>query len=93
MLRALIYTLLGILVITFLRGVIGIIAKGMSDLFKEEAELMGGASSPKKGEFGGELVKDPVCGTFVSIKSPHAKTVGGKSYHFCSEECCEKFKA
>jgi hypothetical protein len=66
MLRALIYTLLGILVITFLRGVIGIITKGLGDLFKEEADQMRDASGAKKAEFGGELVKDP-CRQVVSF--------------------------
>jgi YHS domain-containing protein len=93
MLRALIYTLLGVLVLTFVRAVIGILTKGVADLFKEEAEQMRAGGGEKKGEFGGELVKDPVCGTFVSAKSPHTKTVAGKVYCFCSETCRDKFAA
>jgi YHS domain-containing protein len=93
MLRALIYTLLGVLVLTFLRGVIGIITKALtsevSDLFKDQQASSAGGE--KQGDFGGELVKDPVCGTFVSAKSPHSKTIAGTSYSFCSEACRDKF--
>jgi YHS domain-containing protein len=97
MLRALIYTLLGVLVITFLRGVVGIIAKALSSemagLFKEEGERAGAGSRKSAGEFGGELVKDPVCGTFVSAKSRHTKTIDGKTYSFCSRTCRDRFLA
>jgi YHS domain-containing protein len=93
MLRGLIYALLSILFITFIRGVVGILTKGVGDLFKEEqaAKGPGGQATPK--EVGGELLKDPVCGTYVSSNSAFKRTVGGKTHVFCSEKCRDQFAA
>ena len=40
---------------------------------------------------GGELKKDPVCGTFVVSSTPHRKQLNGTPYFFCSPECRDKF--
>ena len=93
MLRTIIYLLVGIFLITLLRAVIGLITRAVAELFRSEyparANSSGGRSS--QAGFGGELVKDPVCGTFVSPASSVQKKVGGQTYHFCSEACREKF--
>ena len=40
---------------------------------------------------GGELKKDPVCGTYVAaINSPSA-TINGEVFYFCSAECRDKY--
>ena len=94
MLRGLIYALLSILLIAFIRGVVGILTKGVGDLFKEEQAAKGpgsGKGAPK--EVGGELVKDPVCGTYVSSNSAFRRSVGGKTHVFCSEKCRDQFAA
>ena len=41
---------------------------------------------------GGELKKDPVCGTYVSTSASVTRTVGGQVMHFCSKECRDKYK-
>jgi YHS domain-containing protein len=41
---------------------------------------------------GGELKKDPVCGTYVSTAASVTRTVGGSVLHFCSKECRDKFR-
>jgi len=41
---------------------------------------------------GGELKKDPVCGTFISTSTAFQKASGGQTYYFCSTECRNKFK-
>jgi len=38
-----------------------------------------------------KLVKDPVCGTFVSPRAALSATASGSTYYFCSEECRAKF--
>jgi len=92
MLRGIIYALLSILLLTFIRGVVGILTKGVSDLFKEEQASGGSGSGPARPkEVGGELVKDPVCGTYVASTSAYRKTVGGKTHVFCSEKCRDQF--
>ena len=40
----------------------------------------------------GELRKDPVCETYISVPSPWAKVVKGETIYFCSRECKDRFK-
>jgi YHS domain-containing protein len=40
----------------------------------------------------GELRKDPVCETYISVPSPWAKLSKGKMVYFCSKECQDRFK-
>ena len=39
----------------------------------------------------GEMVKDPVCGSYVSIEDSVKASEGGTVRHFCSYECRDKF--
>ena len=41
---------------------------------------------------GGELKKDPVCGTYVSTASSISRTVNGNLVYFCSKECRDRYK-
>ena len=41
----------------------------------------------------GKLVKDPVCGTYVSQDQSLTITRGSETFHFCSDECHDKFLA
>jgi P-type Cu+ transporter len=36
---------------------------------------------------------DPVCGMKVDSESQHSAEYGGEHYHFCSQQCLEKFRA
>ena len=40
---------------------------------------------------GGELKKDPVCGTYVAALGAPTVTVNGEVFYFCSPECREKY--
>ena len=42
---------------------------------------------------GGELKRDPVCGTYVSTSLSVTRKVNGELVHFCSAECRDKYKA
>jgi len=42
---------------------------------------------------GGELKRDPVCGTYVSTDASVTRMVNGETVHFCSKECREKYRA
>ena len=42
---------------------------------------------------GGELKRDPVCGTYVSTGASVTRTVDGQVLHFCSKECRDKYRA
>lgn len=41
---------------------------------------------------GGELKKDPVCGTYVSTSGSLSRTVDGQLVYFCSPQCRDKYK-
>lgn len=40
----------------------------------------------------GHMVRDPVCGMFVSTELSHRLNQGGETLHFCSEECLERYQ-
>ena len=50
-------------------------------------------ASPPNVVVGGELKKDPVCGTYVSTGASVTRTVNGQVLHFCSKECRDKYRA
>jgi YHS domain-containing protein len=78
-------------VISVVRSIIGIVVKGFSDLFNSAPPPQGGPRAPFV-PAGGELKKDPVCGTFISTATAIQKRSGGEVYYFCSNECRDKFK-
>ena len=45
----------------------------------------------EKRKAAGELSKDPVCGTYVSIDDSITVRDGEKVYHFCSYDCRDRF--
>lgn len=93
MLRFVVILLASVLLITVIRSIVGVIMRGFADLLKGEAEKPQTASAPRRPEVpvGGELKKDPVCGTFVSTATSLKKTVGGQTVYFCSPACRDKF--
>jgi YHS domain-containing protein len=91
MVRALAYLIASVLVIGIVRSIIGIVLKGFADLFHPPEST---PTNPRASAVpaGGELKKDPVCGTFISTATAIQKRVGGETYYFCSPECRDKFK-
>ncbi len=85
-LRLILEALVAVLMISLLRSVIGIIAKVV---FRPSEP----APKPRPSvPSGGELKKDPVCGTFISPAAAVQKKVGATVYYFCSAECRDKFR-
>ena len=41
---------------------------------------------------GGELKKDPVCGTYVSTAVSITRMVDGNPVYFCSKECRDRYR-
>jgi YHS domain-containing protein len=91
MVRALAYLIATVLAISVVRSIIGIVLKGFADLFHPAEPQQKGPRVPVV-PAGGELKKDPVCGTFISTATAMHKRVGGETYYFCSTECRDKFK-
>jgi YHS domain-containing protein len=40
----------------------------------------------------GETARDPVCGMFVSTELSHRLSEGGRTLHFCSVECRDRYR-
>jgi YHS domain-containing protein len=47
---------------------------------------------PPTTSVGGELKKDPVCGTYVAATPGLTRTINGDVLHFCSRECRDKYR-
>jgi YHS domain-containing protein len=91
MIRAILFLVIGIFIITFLRMVIGIIMRGMGDMLRQQSTAQAPPGRPTSPPISGELKRDPVCGTFVPASTTFRKTVNGQPVHFCSAECRDKF--
>jgi YHS domain-containing protein len=52
-----------------------------------------GAAPPAEPSESTLLHQDPVCGTYVAAASSLRRISHGKVYHFCSEECRNRFSA
>jgi len=90
MVRAILYLVISIFLITFVRMVIGLIMRTMKDMMQAQAPHTP-HSTPPRAPVAGELRRDPVCGTFVPATSSYQKSLNGATYSFCSAECRDKY--
>jgi YHS domain-containing protein len=74
--------LLLLLFLFILRPLLRSLFAGMQSVSKPEARVPAG----------GELKKDPVCGTYVSTATSLSERVQGELVYFCSPECQAKFR-
>ena len=73
------------------RSVISGLVRAFKDT-SEPATPPPGPQAPGELRSAGELRKDPVCQTYISVPSPWAKLVKGETTYFCSKECRDRFK-
>jgi YHS domain-containing protein len=80
--------------VLFVRQVIVLIARAFS---QSQSQAGGGGTGQPRPDrnvaSGGELRKDPVCGTFVAVASSIKQDVDGQVVHFCSTACRDKYRA
>jgi YHS domain-containing protein len=89
MLRAIVDFVLLMIVFAALRAVISAVSKSVGGSAAGPASC---PMPPRNVPTGGELKRDPVCGTFVPvIGSPH-KNVNGITQYFCSQNCLDRFR-
>jgi YHS domain-containing protein len=81
--------LVPLFVILIARSVIVTIIKTFSQTFTPAPPEPRKTSDSRAG---GELKKDPVCGTYVSPGAAVSKRVKGELVHFCSNECRDKYR-
>ena len=89
MLRLIAYLLISVVLISVLRMVIGAATKAFGGLFSSPAQRRASAASTGAHK-GGELKRDPVCGTYILPDTAVTKTVGGEVVYFCSPACRDK---
>ena len=78
---------LPLLVFLFLRSILG-------NFFRARKVPRENATPPPPTIIaGGELKKDPVCGTYISAALSVTRKVNGEMVHFCSKECRDKYRA
>lgn len=75
--RLLIFALLAYLLYRLLRGVLA------PSLKARKSESAGAID---------EMVKDPICQTYIPMRDSQRRVIEGKEYFFCSKECAEKFE-
>jgi len=94
MFRAILYLIGFMLIMSVIRSVLGIITKAVSGLSSTTSPQAGASGSrpPSSPPSGGELKKDPVCGTFISTATAFQKAAAGQTYYFCSTDCRDKFQ-
>jgi YHS domain-containing protein len=89
-----IFWLLGLVVIiSLLRGVIGIILRGLGELVNPRANQQNVQRQQNQVPLSGELKKDPACGTYIAAATSIHETVGGETFYFCSKQCRDKYVA
>ena len=75
-----------------------IVRSVLKTVFRTFSQVMHSPDPPEPSQAanfpsGGELKKDPVCGTYVSQGSAITQKVQGELIHFCSVECRDKYQA
>jgi YHS domain-containing protein len=88
MLRNVFRLILVFIVALFIRQVFSIIMRAFSQM----TSVSPGSPSAPQPQSGGELKKDPVCGTFVAVASSIKSNVDGQVIHFCSTACRDKYR-
>ena len=89
MLRAIVDFVLMMIVFAVLRAVIGAFSKAAGG---SAAGPVHRPAPPRDVPTGGELKRDPVCGTFVPVIGSLHKSVNGIPQYFCSQTCLDRFR-
>ncbi|MDY0094546.1 MAG: YHS domain-containing protein [Candidatus Vecturithrix sp.] len=63
--------------------------KQVTSVLRPRAHDHDGSASSKEDD---EIVKDPVCLTYIPKSLAVQKTFNEKTWYFCSEECADKFQ-
>jgi YHS domain-containing protein len=91
--RIILYMVFAVVLISVLRTVIGVLMKGLGSLLSGQtghSSPRAAAGQPPSPQLGGDLHRDPVCGTFVAETTAHQKRLSNQTFYYCSEECKEK---
>ena len=82
------FIVLPVLLFWLVRAILRSIIEG----FRSTLGPRSAAQRPPTVRSGGELKKDPVCGTYVSTTAGITRTVNGEVFYFCSRECSDRYR-
>lgn len=88
MYRFLAELILIIIIVPLLRSVLGSVMKSFGNFVGRPNSVP--AATPAAPRAGGDLHRDPVCGTFVAESTPYERRVGQQTFYYCSAECRDK---
>ena len=92
MFRVILYLLFAVILISVLRAVMGVVAKGFGELMGPRPSQSAQTPSQQV-PLTGELKRDPACGTYISAATSMQEKVGGETFYFCSKQCRDKYVA
>ncbi len=58
---------------------------------KQKSVKMNAYQSKVPPSAGEDLVEDPACHTYIPVSQSYKKEIAGKTYYFCSKECCQSY--
>lgn len=97
MFRAIIELLITILVVIVARAILKSFLRASANALRTgSAQGKAHRNSQPPSDFsacastGGELHKDPVCGTYVAESTPFRQHISGQTFFYCSQACREK---
>jgi hypothetical protein len=90
MFRFILYTLLLIIVISIVKSVIGVVMRSLGDFAGRPDAPPRAKSGQSSARLGGDLHRDPVCGTFVAESTVFQRRLGSQTFYYCSDACREK---
>ncbi len=73
----------------------GLQQRGAAPRFHPWSRREGSGDGPPRGPEGairGETARDPICGMFVSTELSEKSKQGGRTLHFCSTECRDRYQ-
>ena len=85
--------LLPLLLFLVLRSFLKGLFQNRRDVSRRDSQSQPVPNAPPPVFAGGDLKKNPVCGTYVSTSASVTRTVNGELLHFCSKECRDKYRA
>ncbi len=74
-------------------GLILVVLSTLRGLFSPSTQRKTSSGDRRSPTRSGKLVKDPICGTYVTQDQSISASRGSEMFHFCSEDCREKFLA